>query len=366
MSEDLTHYDVLGVEPSADKDAVRDAYQARLAEVHADVQREQSNKKPDQTSIDGFRREEASIRGAWGVLSDPYQRGRYDATLEMGGAAVDDAASEDAVAEDRTPARATARNRGDRQPYQRAPGMFSPEPLPKPASWPANVQPPPSRARSIAMIIDLVVLFFLFNGLSVAGRAYVDDQYPKETKRLEHIVDCYDEMNAEADRDRTTIARIERVEGNRDCRQSNVSFATGESNVEDRLDKNTDKLTDKYSDVDKNRAGGQIVVQLLLILVLLLYLVPSSVISGRTLGKKLMQIRAVNQDGSRLRLRGAMLRYALPVVAGMMLSTFLGAAMPGLQSFAFIIVLFVVMSWPRNPNLQGMHDRFAKTIVVDG
>jgi hypothetical protein len=30
------------------------------------------------------------------------------------------------------------------------------------------------------------------------------------------------------------------------------------------------------------------------------------------------------------------------------------------------VVLFGVLTWPRNANYQGLHDRLAGTIVVDG
>ena len=35
-----------------------------------------------------------------------------------------------------------------------------------------------------------------------------------------------------------------------------------------------------------------------------------------------------------------------------------------LQQIAAVIVLFGVTMWMRNPNMQGLHDRFAHTIVV--
>ena len=36
-----------------------------------------------------------------------------------------------------------------------------------------------------------------------------------------------------------------------------------------------------------------------------------------------------------------------------------------LQQIAAVIVLFGVTMWMRNPNMQGLHDRFAHTIVVE-
>jgi uncharacterized RDD family membrane protein YckC len=97
-----------------------------------------------------------------------------------------------------------------------------------------------------------------------------------------------------------------------------------------------------------------------MLLVMLLYLVPSSIISGRTLGKKLMQVRVVMEDGSPLRASAAFKRYGLPVVAAVLV------AQIGLGPIGFVLVLFFVLNWPRNANLQGTHDRMAKTIVVDG
>jgi uncharacterized RDD family membrane protein YckC len=101
---DESHYDALGVSPNASKEKIREAYQAALEAARADQQRESVSKRPNESAIGTARAEEARVRAAWQVLSDPYQRGRYDATLEMGaqtngaaGAAVD--ADEDATDE---------------------------------------------------------------------------------------------------------------------------------------------------------------------------------------------------------------------------------------------------------------------------
>jgi uncharacterized RDD family membrane protein YckC len=78
VNEDESNYDVLGVEPSASKDEIRDAYRERLAAAQADVTREETAKRPAGSAIAAARAEEARVRAAWQVLSDPVQRERHD------------------------------------------------------------------------------------------------------------------------------------------------------------------------------------------------------------------------------------------------------------------------------------------------
>lgn len=83
MSDDLTHYDVLGVEPGATKEQIRAAYQERLDSAQQAQAREHAAKRPNESAIASARAEEAELRSAWQVLSDPYQRGRYDASIDL-------------------------------------------------------------------------------------------------------------------------------------------------------------------------------------------------------------------------------------------------------------------------------------------
>jgi molecular chaperone DnaJ len=74
----LTHYDVLGVAPSARLDEIRDAYR-RLAREH----------HPDRTASSGRAGGGATmpaINEAYRVLSDPGRRAVYDASLRGGSA----------------------------------------------------------------------------------------------------------------------------------------------------------------------------------------------------------------------------------------------------------------------------------------
>jgi len=375
VDDDRTHYEVLGVDPSADKEAIRAAYQSRIEAAHEQKTRAEAAKKPDQNAIASARDEEGRVRAAWQVLSDPYQRGRYDATVELG-APSSDADGDDADRSDdgdgsavaaATPARRerpVQRDRRGREIPPRPPGLFSAEHLPTPASWPAGYRPPPNRARMLAMLIDLLVLMVLYVGLSVGGYYAVKDAYPKESKQYDNASDCVDKINNEKSLDTHKLGRIESIESFcKSTRGGNVKFTSASKlakmNKSDRIDDDLDKATTRRTDIDKKRGTGKTLASLATIIVLLLYLIPSSVRSGRTLGKRLMVIRVINQDGSRLTLRGALLRYGLPIVAALTIGQFFGP-------LAFALVLFGVLTWPRNPNFQGLHDRLAKTIVVDG
>ena len=75
MSE--THYELLGVEPDASKEEIRAAYRDRLEDLRAKVEKGRSDQ-----ARDGARAETARLNAAWQVLSDPFQRQRYDGDLE--------------------------------------------------------------------------------------------------------------------------------------------------------------------------------------------------------------------------------------------------------------------------------------------
>jgi uncharacterized RDD family membrane protein YckC len=83
VSDDLNHYEVLGVEPSATKEEIRAAYQERLDSSQQVQAREHAAKRPNESAVASARAEEAGLRSAWQVLSDPYQRGRYDASIDV-------------------------------------------------------------------------------------------------------------------------------------------------------------------------------------------------------------------------------------------------------------------------------------------
>ncbi|MGH9188618.1 MAG: J domain-containing protein [Acidimicrobiales bacterium] len=72
-----THYEILGVPPSASADEIRGAYRRQARLHHPDAQVERGG-APSQAS----RHRMAAVNTAWEVLGDPARRRRYD--LDMG------------------------------------------------------------------------------------------------------------------------------------------------------------------------------------------------------------------------------------------------------------------------------------------
>jgi len=334
---DETHYEVVGVAPGAAKDEIREAYRARVDELAQGKQSDES------------RQETARLNAAWQVLSDPYQRGRYDQAigidLDADGDAdepdadepdADEEAADDEDAEpggsEETPRQRRAR---ERTATRERPGpgsrvsMFSAEHEEPPPTWPSGLRPPPPRARVIAMGIDVLVLIAISVAVLFGGGRIVESTHREEFDRVDVLND-----------------RIDRLERRQD-------------RAEERADNAADDAQEEIDDIEGDLAPAQLALQAALLVLALVYLVPSSVISGRTLGKQLMRIRVVDADGSKLGPRSAFFHYGTPVLAALALQSFLGQLAP-------LVVLLGVLTWPRNANRQGLHDRLAGTLVVDG
>jgi curved DNA-binding protein CbpA len=370
VTDGPTHYDVLGIEPHATKEEIRAAYQERLNDAQAAQAREHASKRPSESALSDARAEEAEARAAWQVLSDPYQRGRYDASIDapedpdrdvVEGEIVDD---DDSGSQNGAGGARGTRTRPARG--ERPPGMFSTERPKTPESWPPGFHPPPPRARFLAMMIDVAVLavILLVSQLAISPLV-IDQMYPKESKQLDHAQTCLDRLSTADDALGTgkESARIDSA--NAACAEFPKAYGSplnadeSKKQLSKRIENKTSDVEDRQTEIQQDIAPGTFAVSLGGLIVMLLVLVPSSLRTGRTLGKHLMQIRVVQIDGSPLTLRPAIARYATPLL----FAQFLGALL-GPLSYAF--ALFGVLTWPRNPNLQGLHDRLARTIVVDG
>jgi len=152
MSE--THYELLGVEPDASKDEIRAAYRERLEELRGKAEKGRSDQ-----ARDGARAETARINAAWQVLSDPFQRQRYDAGLSADSEADED---EDADVEVEV-APAPARRRGLFEPRQRdergRPQRREPVGVP-------GAEAAPLGRRLAALAIDVLTMGAVFVGVT--------------------------------------------------------------------------------------------------------------------------------------------------------------------------------------------------------
>jgi uncharacterized RDD family membrane protein YckC len=162
MSE--THYELLGVEPDATKDEIRSAYRERLEDLRAKVEKGRSDQ-----ARNGARDETARLNAAWQVLSDPFQRQRYDAELSVGADAEVGEEIEDEEEEETAPV--PARRRGLFEPRTRD-ERGRPQRR-EPVGVPAAEAAPVGR-RLAAVGIDLVTMGAVYLGVVNLASALSD------------------------------------------------------------------------------------------------------------------------------------------------------------------------------------------------
>jgi curved DNA-binding protein CbpA len=334
------HYELLGVSPDATKDEIRAAYRAGIEDA-------------DST-------QRAELNRAWNVLSDPVQRQRYDASIGAGDEDADAAV---------VPARSGAR-RGSESSVPEvvdAPAESgTPQrrtPLPPTKSLPDGLVMAEPKARSLAMAFDFSVLLVIFLVVQFAGVALIENRYPKQTDRIDALtkqVEDADDAKSEAD-DKLDKAENELT----DARRGNDS--TAEADAQDAVDeakadaKQAENRRDQLEDDLVEERGKLQPLYFLIygvVLVLsLLYTVPMSARTGQTFGKRLRQVRLVREDGSPPGWGASLAHYGVPIVLVLALSNFLGP-------LALLLGLGAVLWNIRDRNRQGVHDKLAKTFVV--
>ena len=94
-------------------------------------------------------------------------------------------------------------------------------------------------------------------------------------------------------------------------------------------------------------------------IVLLAYVALMEAGSGQTIAKRLLNIKVVSEDGSQLTMEKALLR-RVPFVIGSFLPTFIG----GLVSFGLLLAILITAIQDQMAH-QGIHDKWAKTRVID-
>ena len=301
VDDGQTHYEVLGVDPGAGKDDIKAAYQERLDDVQAERTREMAGKRPDEAVIARGRDEEARLRSAWGVLSDPYQRGRYDASV-----GVPDTEAQTPPTPTPTTTRTSSLRRtgGGRRGASdaRAPCASARRACSRPTRSRRRRRGRrvcTHRPRVMAMMVDMTVLLVILISLYIAGTAVTKSVYPVETKQLDHVGTCLDKLNAENGKSKHTLDRITPIETY--CTSNaHVTFAsTPKAKLTDRLSDDISKSEDRQTSL-RNKIAPVSTYGLFgsILLLSLLYLVPSSLRTGRTFGKRLFQIRAISITGA--------------------------------------------------------------------
>jgi curved DNA-binding protein CbpA len=335
-------YGLIGVGPDATTDEIRDQYRARRSEL-------------DATGTEQSRADAAALNRAWNILSDPYQRGRYDAQREANGAeevdpddveVLDDAASN---GNGQAPKRRKLFEPADTA--TRPPRGANPrERLPK-VEVPAGMTLAQTRPRITAMSIDLLVLLTLFIGYQFTLFPLDKHFYPKEAAAVtaaEHAQTRADNAVNDAN---TKLS---------DAKKSGTAAQQAAAQAQLKAAQTAQtKANDNLNSAQKKLSGFNLAYTILFFLIGLAYLVVPSARNGQTFGKRVQHIRVVNVDGSPIGWSGAMRRYGTITAVTLLLYV------ACLRQFAALIVVIGLVGWTRNPDRQGMHDRFAKTIVVD-
>jgi hypothetical protein len=196
--------------------------------------------------------------------------------------------------------------------------------------------------------------------VSVLIPMVLKDQYPAKIDRLDTIsnqVDKLDKQKSKAeDRESKANDRADAAKKNDNSdaeanARADAKTAKADAN---RLDKQITKLQDEASNLQGDMLGTTYLMLGGLLIVCLIYLVPSTALTGQTLGKKIRKVWLVKADGSRVGWGGAFAHSAVPVVIAL--------AVPQIGP---IVALGIVFWSLRDRNEQGIHDKLARTLVVD-
>jgi curved DNA-binding protein CbpA len=336
------YYALLGVDPGAGTDEIRTAYRDKKSSLGA-------------ADNDSSKADAARLNKAWNTLSDPYQRGRYDERLAK---AEEDGDVDDADEVEVVPARAS-RGRGARQPAGNS-RQANRRVLTPTIDLPAGTRWPENRRRIAAMLIDLTVLLFVF----ILAQYVVFPSVAKATN--EAAVDRIQELNDQSDaaHERTSDLDKKADASEKKADAADASTAQKDAAKADRAAADAAKKREENINDDIRKENAKLFPTYIAVMggaffLGLLYLVIPSALTGRTLGKRFQRLKVLRQDGSPITWADAFRRYGLIIIV-----TFALTLIPGLGPLGAAIVLIGVTRWMSNPNKQGLHDRFAKTIVV--
>jgi curved DNA-binding protein CbpA len=302
-----TYYEILGVEPDAARDQIRDAYRARTRELSPDDWQGDAEVRRERT---------AAVNKAWNVLSDPFQKERYDQEL-----AAPVAESADAERADAEPAANAARGGRDRTV--------------RVIEGPGGLRVAPARARINALTVDVAVILVIVFGLGYLGGAL----FSKDAVQV----------SIKGTVEKTVQLDGRSFEGVADQAKADALAAWKKDH---KSAKTEPKVTAKKVGVVPSEIS--LAIQFLTLLLALGYTVPSTVRSGQTLGKRIFKIKVVSIDGSRVGWASALLHYGVPISLAIALAL-LGA----------VLAIGMVLWSMRDKAGQGIDDKLAKTFVVE-
>ena len=192
------YYEELGVEPGASRDEIRDAHRRRVSDLEA----AREKKGISESQLQANRDEVARVRAAWNVLSDPFQRQRYDAQLDApadGDVELvddDDAGPRAGTEQQLTGWRKLlappppkenaggAKNGNGKKAAQPTNRRNRPEPT---IVLPEGMQLAEPRQRGMAMLFDIAVLLVIYTGISFLLPAVIQSDYSDIVKQIDKV-----------------------------------------------------------------------------------------------------------------------------------------------------------------------------------
>ncbi|HEX4492366.1 MAG TPA: RDD family protein [Acidimicrobiia bacterium] len=332
------YYELLDVAPDADREEIRGAYRTKRDDLQAQ-------------DGDDTRGKVAELNRAWNVLSDPTQRQRYDDRLARARESGDDGDGEhhdDRDGEDggERPVPVTRAQRREEIRHARQNRMTATVTLPN------GLVVAPVRRRLVALATDVVILLALFSAVQLIGARQVDKRFPGERSHASALQKRVDAV------DKTIDADKKKVSAAKDKHDTAAEkTATDEQNADQ---KKKDGYNKEIDDINRDFAPGLKVVYAIGVLVAFLYLVPLTALTGQTVGKRLQKIRVVRvADGSPVGWKPTLIRFGLPLGVAMLLGVLI------LGEFALLLGIIFIIGWVNRPDRQGIHDRLAKTVVVE-
>ena len=291
------YYELLGVDEDAPVDDIRSAYRDKKAAV-------------DTSAGDDAKSDVAKLNKAWNVLSDPYQRGRYDQQRNIANDD-DDEYDDDEYEDDEDDAAPVTRSRSPRGADRAEKRRNARQPLKPTVKLPAGVHFPTMKQRLLAMGIDMLILIGLFFAGSIAVLPALE--------KSQHPDGLQPRARAREDRDPRRREGHERgQEGGRrptPCSRGRRQGCRADAKAEEK------KLKDELTKQNKvllplqNLMTGVVFLVALLILVL-----PYAVRQARRSGKETQHIRVIRMDGAPARFGDVLRRYGMLVLAGLALS----------------------------------------------
>jgi uncharacterized RDD family membrane protein YckC len=380
------YYEELGVEPTASREELREAHRQRVSDLEA----AREKKNVSESQLQANRDEVARVRAAWNVLSDPFQRQRYDAELDAGSEPsgevelIDDDAGaqpagtgqqltgwrkllappppkEPAANGKRTSTGTTKGAQGNRR--QR------PEPT---VELPAGMTIAEPRVRGMALLFDISILIVIFFSVSLVVPRLIQSDYQDIQSRISKTNSLHDARQSLTDANKSVAqaktasdkksaqsdlknAEKDYKSAVKDAKSAGVPARYLSTDVTNPSNLPTTTQLQNYanSQSDKIQTTSYITTALTFVLALA-YLVPVTARKGRTFGMRSRRIRVVRIDGSPPGWYASFTRFALPIL--------LALAIP---SFGVVLGLGMVAWGYFDRNGQGIHDKLARTLVVD-